>query len=140
MLRTKADALDGLESSVPPIIPLRKTFSVLMASGKKISITRQQLSITPAYVFTDYRSQAQTIDHCIVDLATPPPSGQLTPFNAYIALSRSRSRHGIRLLRDFDKRLFTRHPSEHLRREDARPEDLDCQTRKRWEEFKGRSV
>ncbi|KIM67528.1 hypothetical protein SCLCIDRAFT_107614 [Scleroderma citrinum Foug A] len=65
MLRTKADALDGLESSVPPIIPLRKTFSVLMASGKKISITQQQLSITPAYVFTDYRSQAQRLHRFI---------------------------------------------------------------------------
>ena len=64
--------------------------------------------------------------------------GQLTPFNAYVALSRSRSRHGIRLLRDFDGCLFIQHPSEHLlHREDARLEDLDSQTRKRWEELKG---
>ncbi|KIM56878.1 hypothetical protein SCLCIDRAFT_131593, partial [Scleroderma citrinum Foug A] len=38
------------------------------------------------------------------------PRGQLTPFNAYVALSRSRSRVGIRLLQDFDERLFTHHP------------------------------
>jgi len=56
-------------------------FSVVTANGNKITATRQ-LPDTPAYAFTDYRSQAQTIgDHCIVDLATPP-IGKLTPFNA----------------------------------------------------------
>ncbi|KIM63767.1 hypothetical protein SCLCIDRAFT_1213927 [Scleroderma citrinum Foug A] len=59
MIRTKAEALNGLESGVLPIIPLR-----------------QQLPITPAYAFTDYCAQAQRIDHCIVELATLP-SGQL---------------------------------------------------------------
>lgn len=139
MLCTKADALNGLDSGVLPIIPLSKTFSVFMPSGKKIAVSRQQLPITPTYAFTDYCSQAQTINHCIVDLATPP-SGQLTPFNAYVALSRSHGRHGIRLLRDFDERLFTQHPSEHLRQEDARLEDLDRKMRKRWEEFKGQNM
>ena len=136
MLCTKADALDRLDSGVLPIIPLSKTFSMFMPSGKKIAVSHQQLPITPAYAFTNYHSQAQTINHCIIDLATPP-LGQLTPFNAYVALSRSRSRHGIQLLCDFDERLFTQHPSEHLRQEDARLEDLDCKTRKQWEEFKG---
>ncbi|KIM60784.1 hypothetical protein SCLCIDRAFT_1216491 [Scleroderma citrinum Foug A] len=94
MLQTKVDALDGLESGVLPITPLTKTFSVVTASSKKITVTCQQLPITPAYAFTDYRSQVQTIDHCIVDLATPL-SGQLTPFNTYVALSQSRGRNGI---------------------------------------------
>ena len=75
MLHTKADALNGLESGILPITPLTKTFSVVTASSKKITVTCQQLPITPAYAFTDYRSQAQTIEHCIVDLATPPPQG-----------------------------------------------------------------
>ncbi|KIM61404.1 hypothetical protein SCLCIDRAFT_122195, partial [Scleroderma citrinum Foug A] len=88
--------------------------------------------------FTNYRSQVQTINHCIVDLATPP-SGQLMPFNMYVTLSHSCGRHGIRLLHDFDERLFTQHPSEHLCQEDAWLEDLDRQTRKKWEEFKGQS-
>ena len=75
MLHTKADALNGLESGILPITPLTKTFSVVTASSKKITVTCQQLPITPAYAFTDYCSQAQTIEHCIVDLATPPPQG-----------------------------------------------------------------
>ncbi|KIM67214.1 hypothetical protein SCLCIDRAFT_109184, partial [Scleroderma citrinum Foug A] len=86
-----------------------------------------QLPITPAYAFTNYCSQAQTID--LVNLATPP-SGQLMSFNACVALSRSHSRDGIRLLHDFDECLFTHHPtSEHLRRENVCLEQLDRQTR-----------
>ena len=86
MARTKVDALEGLESGVLPITPLSKTFSVTTARGKKITVTRQQLPVTPAYAFTDYCSQAQTINYCIIDLGMPP-TGQLTPFNAYVALS-----------------------------------------------------
>jgi len=86
MARTKVDALEGLESGVLPITPLNKTFSVTTASGKKITVTRQQLPVTPEYTFTDYHSQAQTINYCIIDLGTPP-TGQLMPFNAYVALT-----------------------------------------------------
>ncbi|KAI1782349.1 hypothetical protein LXA43DRAFT_859545, partial [Ganoderma leucocontextum] len=45
--------------------------------------------ITAAYGFTDYRSQGQTIPVVIVDIKRPPPPGQLTLFNLYVALSRS---------------------------------------------------
>ncbi|KIN92634.1 hypothetical protein M404DRAFT_114797, partial [Pisolithus tinctorius Marx 270] len=85
-----------------------------------------------AYAFTDYRSQAQTIEHCIVDIGTPP-SGGLTPFNAYVALSRSRGRDTIRLLCDFDEKIFTQHPSEYLRLEDQRLAGLDRKTMLDWE-------
>jgi len=44
----------------------------------------------------------------IVDLAKPP-NGKLTPFGAYVALSRSRGRDTIRLLRDFEDKIFRRH-------------------------------
>ncbi|KAI6120905.1 hypothetical protein EDD16DRAFT_1424604, partial [Pisolithus croceorrhizus] len=43
--------------------------------------------ITSAYAFTDYRSQGQTIPYAIVDIAKPP-TGALTLFNLYVALSR----------------------------------------------------
>ena len=83
---------------------------------------------TVSYTFTDYHLQVQTIDYCIVNLATPL-SGQLTSFNAYIALSRSHGRNGIRLLHDFNERLFTHHPSEHLHREDTHLNQPDDQTK-----------
>ncbi|KAJ6479040.1 hypothetical protein C8R45DRAFT_832940 [Mycena sanguinolenta] len=40
-----------------------------------------------AYAFADYRSQGQTIPHVLVDIASPP-SGKLSFFNLYVALSR----------------------------------------------------
>ena len=113
MICTKANALIGLESGVLPITPLTKTFSIVTASSNKVTITRHQLPITPAYAFTDYRSQAQTIDHCIINLATPP-TGKLIPFNTYIALSQSHGRDSIWLLHNFDEHLFTHHPCEYL--------------------------
>ena len=134
MNRTKANALEGLEAGVLPVAPLTRTFVVMTPNQKKVSISRQQLPITPAYAFTDYRAQAQTIEYCVVDIAKPP-YGQLTPFNAYVALSRSRGRDTIRLLRDFDERLFMKHPSEHLRQEDLRLEMLDRETKAKWEAF-----
>lgn len=92
------------------------TYSTLH-DGRKHTITRRQLAITPGYAFTDYKSQGQTIEYVFVDLAKPPSGSQLTPFNAYVALSRSRGRT---ILRDFDDKLFTVHPSEDLRLEDER--------------------
>ena len=77
-----------------------------------------------AYAFTDYRSQGQTLQPVIVDIG-PPPYGHLTPFNVYVALLRGTGRHNICLLRDFDETLLQRHPSEYLRLEDERLQELD---------------
>src|SRR5277367_914068 len=98
--------------------------------GQKLKITRIQL---PTYAFTDFRSQGQTIRPVLINIG-PPPSGGLTPFNAYVALSRGQSWENIRLLRDFDERIFTEHPSEFLRLEDERLEKLDRSTKQWWDE------
>ncbi len=42
------------------------------------------------------------------------PMGKISPFSAYVALSRSRGRNTIRLLGDFDEQLFKRHPNQDL--------------------------
>ncbi|KIN97945.1 hypothetical protein M404DRAFT_969113 [Pisolithus tinctorius Marx 270] len=102
MKRTKAGSLPGLLSGVLPIMPLSRTFTITMTSGSKCTMTQIQLPITPVFAFTDYCAQAQTIEYCIVDIGSPP-TGKITPFNAYIALSCSHGWENIRLLRDFDK-------------------------------------
>lgn len=81
----------------------------------------------PAYAFTDFKSQGQTIAHMLVDIGETTCFG-LSPFNAYVALSRSRRRETIRILRDFDNNLFIRHPSEDLRIEDKRIDELNLLT------------
>jgi hypothetical protein len=65
--------------------------------------------------------------YILIDLE-PPPRGKLTPFNAYVALSRSRAREQVRLLRGLDLLLFTTHPSADLAREDERLAVLEHET------------
>jgi ATP-dependent exoDNAse (exonuclease V) alpha subunit len=36
--------------------------------GKKVKLERGQLGIVPAYAFTDYKSQGQTMEYVIVDI------------------------------------------------------------------------
>ncbi|KAH9047653.1 hypothetical protein EDB84DRAFT_1250254, partial [Lactarius hengduanensis] len=104
-------SIPGLPHGVLPLFPTRQSFNL---GGKKgVTINRQQFALTPAYAFTDIKSQGQTLECVIVD--TKPPSGALTGFNAYVALSRSCGRDTIRLLRDFDRRIFTVHRNEQLR-------------------------
>ncbi|KAF8799801.1 hypothetical protein BYT27DRAFT_7067086, partial [Phlegmacium glaucopus] len=110
-----------------PISPSRFKFSVEVDGGK-VKIERSQLAIVPGYAFTDYKAQGQTLEYVIVDIAKPP-SGKLSPFGVYVALSRSRGRQMIQILRDFDAELFMHHPSEDLRQEMARLEQLDGETK-----------
>ncbi|KAI6039236.1 hypothetical protein EDC04DRAFT_2686815 [Pisolithus marmoratus] len=134
MNSTKIPQLEDLEENVIPIIPLERTYTIIDGNVKK-TVTRVQSPLTSAYAFTDYRSQGQTIGHAIIDI-TSPPTGTLTPFNIYVSLSRSpRGKANIRLLRDFDEKLLTSHPSEYLRIEDERLVKLDNDTVKWWNEI-----
>lgn len=133
LLNTKMSQLAGLEKNIIPLIPLERTFTIVEGNKTK-TVTRVQLPMTGAYAFTDYRSQGQTINHVIVDIATPP-TGTLTPFNIYVALSRCRGRDNIRLLREFDEKFLTTHPSEHLRIEDRRHAELEAESEEWWEKL-----
>ncbi|KAL4062562.1 hypothetical protein J3A83DRAFT_4081089, partial [Scleroderma citrinum] len=61
--------------------------------------------ITATYAFTDYCLQGQTLQNVITDIASLPTGG-LSLFNLYVALSRSRGQLSIRLLRDFDTKQW----------------------------------
>ena len=126
----KFETFHGLHPNEIPIFPKEDSFSI----GKKkhkIRITRRQLPLTCAYAFTDQKSQGQTLGNVIVDIGKTSrfPVDQ---FGAYVALSRSRGRHKIRLLREFEEKLFTKHPSEDLRAEDERLQRLVQETKKKW--------
>ena len=112
MKLSRVSSLEGLEQNIIPLMPMEHTFLITQGSQSK-TVVRKQLLLTTAYAFTDYRSQGhwQTIQNAIIDIASPL-TGTLMSFNIYVALSQSRGREGIRLLRDFDEKLLTRHPSE----------------------------
>jgi hypothetical protein len=136
LTRTRATKLEGLDEAVIPVEPATIKFQIKVKTieNKKTTrtISRKQFPITPAYAFTDYRSQGQTISHVIVDIGKPP-SGSLTLFNLYVALSRSSGRSTIRLLRDFDEDLFKNAHLTSLMMEDDRLEHLNTLTRTWWE-------
>ena len=56
MTSTKVKGLEGLQDNTIPIIPAERTFMITEGNEKK-TVTRKQLPLTPAYAFTDYRSQ-----------------------------------------------------------------------------------
>ena len=87
------------------------------------------------YAFTDYKSQGQTMEYVIVDISKPP-TGLLSPFSMYVALSRSRGQKTIQILRDFDPTLLMHHLSEDLRSDMARLECIDEQTKEMYENEK----
>jgi hypothetical protein len=127
MVQCNCPTFPGLQQGLILIFPTEKTFTVEGHKGHKIRVTRRQMALTSGYVFTDYKAQGQTLECVIVDLAKLP-TGNITPFGEYIALSRSRGRETIRLLRDFDDALLTTHPSDMLYEEDQRLQKLMQQT------------
>ena len=98
--RTRVTQLAGLPPCVIPVAPTSKSFTItVMVDGKpqNHTVKRRQFPMTAAYAFTNYRSQGQTISHVLVDIASPPTGG-LSLFNLYVALSRSSGRSTIHLL------------------------------------------
>jgi hypothetical protein len=125
-MRTEIE-FDGVPKGIIPIVPTKVSFSIAGEDGK-IKLERRQTAIVPGYAFTDYKAQGQTMECVIVDISKPP-SGKLSPFSVYVALSRSRGRKNIRILREFDPELLMHHPSEDLREDMARLEQLDEKTK-----------
>jgi hypothetical protein len=136
LLRTKATQLQGLPENVIPIEQSSTTYRIKTTAQdgktKQRTIKRHQFPMAACYAFTDYRSQGQTILFVIVDIASPP-TGALSLFNLYVALSRSSGRESIRLLRGFDWSVFRKSHDPELLREDDRLDALDEMT-KAWYE------
>lgn len=126
---------EGLEANEIPIFPSETSFKISAATGAKTTVKRRQLALTPAYAFTDYKAQGQTIEYVIVDL-DESTRNSMDPFHAYVALSRSRGRSTLRLLRGFRTQLLTEHPSQHLEPEDKRLAALNLTTKMLYERDK----
>ncbi|KAF8076845.1 hypothetical protein FPV67DRAFT_1472856 [Lyophyllum atratum] len=130
--RTRATTLEGLEECVIPVEPATISHRMKMQTheGKTTqkTVRRRQFPLTAAYAFTDYRSQGQTLPYVLIDIASPP-TGTLTLFNLYVALSRSSGRETIRLLRDFSDNLFKVSHDPALMMEDDRLAEMDSVTK-----------
>jgi len=121
----------GLPTGIIPLTPSVTPFVATGRTEQKFKVSRRQYAMTSGYAFTDYKSQGQTIKCVIIDIGKPP-TGALSPFSVYMALSRSRGRDTIRLLRDFHPNLIQHHLSEALRLEMKRLERLNETTKGKW--------
>lgn len=99
--KSRRGSMATLDRNVVPIEPIYCTIRIELDTSGQQTVTKtvhqSQLPITAAYACTDYRAQGQTLSSVIVDIATPP-SGGLSLFNLYVALSHSRGRDNIRIL------------------------------------------
>jgi ATP-dependent exoDNAse (exonuclease V) alpha subunit len=75
---------EGIPKGLIPIFPTQGSFKIKTSSCTMVH--RQQFALTPAYTFTNFKSQGQTIERVIVDLGKTS-SFMLNPFHAYVALS-----------------------------------------------------
>lgn len=136
--RTRATKLEGLDDNIIPVEMATRSVQIkVRGNGGKYSthtVRHRQFPMTPAYCFTDYRSQGQTIPKVVIDITTPP-TGTLSLFNLYVALSRSSGQSSIRLLRDFDNELFQKSHDTALMQEDDRLERQDRITKVGWKEM-----
>ncbi|PPQ74673.1 hypothetical protein CVT26_005519, partial [Gymnopilus dilepis] len=109
--------IEGLEKDVVPIFPVRtniphQTLHTVGLQGK--SISRWQLPLLPAYVYTDYKSQGRTLKRAIVDITSAKEQG------VYVMLSRVTSLSGLAILRWFPPSKIYQRPSAELQEELAR--------------------
>ncbi|KAG8724803.1 hypothetical protein FRC09_013989 [Ceratobasidium sp. 395] len=139
--RTRASTLPGLEAGVIPVVPSTRNYSIsipfVQSDGQICSVTRSvkrvQFPISPAYAFTDYRAQGQTLKKAIIDIAEPPTGGKLSQPNVYVALSRCSGLNSIRILRDFDRSILRRPINLDLIQDDERLERLNATTKAWWD-------
>lgn len=123
--------IPGLDKGVVPIFPSKTYLKVnIKLTGfdnyTKLSFTRVQVPLVPAYCYTDYKSQGRTLEKIIVDLFTARGQG------VYVMLSRVKTLKGLLILRWFPAtKIYQRLPEE-LRQELSRLEQLADKTTKDW--------
>ncbi|KAJ7431850.1 hypothetical protein B0H11DRAFT_2261405 [Mycena galericulata] len=83
------------------IKPMTAQFSAANPDGVRMRIHRTQFDLQPGYAMLVRDAEGLTFPRLFVDLATPP-SGTVTYFQLYSALSRGKGYDSILLLRDLD--------------------------------------
>jgi len=132
LFKYQFDPFPGLAPGIIPIFPSEVAFNICYRNNTSMTVHRRQYLLCAVYTFTDHKVQGQMIKYVIVDIG-PTKRFPVDPFTTYVALSRSRGRQSIRLLRDFDERIFPKHPSDELRDKDERLEQLTMETKNKYD-------
>ncbi|KAF5326514.1 hypothetical protein D9611_000713 [Ephemerocybe angulata] len=119
-----ADVLPGLEASCAAV--LEDTIDLRFVnpySGKRCTIKRTQLPISPGFAMTAHKAQGKTFERAIVDLTCC--IGTEAP---YVMVSRVKSLSGLLVLRAFSKQKITCRQSQETRDEMKRLESFRLKT------------
>ena len=118
---TTCSQLEGLDKQDIPIYPVSHSFSYRFPGALTYaSICWTQLPLVPAYSYTAYKSQAQTLPCAIVDLVPSPPLQVKDTSFAYVPLSRIREAKQLHILRPFDIGVLQMEKSLDHQAQDAR--------------------
>ncbi|KAJ3001277.1 hypothetical protein NUW54_g6534 [Trametes sanguinea] len=122
---------DDLEEDVVPIFPEPVSFAVdvcINGQASKVSVSRLQMPLIPAYAYTDYKSQGKSLKYAILDIESA-----FTLQGVYVMLSRVQSLQGVLILRPFSLvKLYSR-LSQELRAELGRIDKLAELTAQRFD-------
>lgn len=115
-----------LGCDIVPIFPETLSFKCNMVkNGRETtkSISRKQVPLLPAYVYTDYKSQGRSLEKAIIDIASAHSIQ-----GVYVMLSRVKTLSGLAILRPFPQHKICQRLSQEMRNEFERLELIDRQT------------
>jgi hypothetical protein len=116
--------MEGLGPRDVAVFPETKQILIFNPTTQKsITIERTQLPLQPAFTMTEYKAQGRTLNNVIIDLAGC--SGSQAP---YVMASRATCLSGLYILRPFDIKKIRCRPSEDLRLETLRLDELYMKT------------
>jgi len=122
LLGRSSGQYDGLPANHVPVYPVKRgcTYMFWRQDGSKIQrrFQRLQIPLAPAYAFTDYKCQGQTLKKVIVDLAADSAGN-----GAYVMLSRVQRLEDLLILRPFKESTLDIRLSPGLRAELKRLEE-----------------
>lgn len=120
-----APAMSNLETGEMPITPTTLGVQFKNPFSKiRTSMRRTQLPIAPVFVITAHKLQSSSYNAGTIDLQSC--TGTEKP---YVMLSRFRTLKHVHILRPFDFKKITCHPSEDIRKEQLRSERLAEETK-----------
>lgn len=98
-----------------------------------VKVKRKQFPLVPAFGYTSYNSQGQTISNALIEMNFPPPPFQKEVATAYVPLTRVKLMENLAFCRDFPLSNLQIKPSKEQKAEIERLRKLNDQTKLKFE-------
>ncbi|KAJ7929439.1 hypothetical protein B0H13DRAFT_1596256 [Mycena leptocephala] len=121
-----------LRKDLVPIVPMVSIFEYIADTGLKYHVGRKQLPLLPAYAYTDYKAQGNSLQRVVVGL-----NGAGSLQSLYVVISRGTSLNARSTFRSTT--LYGRFGQD-VRDELAGLEVLDARTRTEYEQLNVRPL